>query len=412
VYRASFETYEQNQPLSDIGTTNGTWGVPAVPADAEAAAASNPGSGQYIRFSTDGAGLVFTPFSTGARALKSVFTSAQLSPYEEEGGLPDLTEDDPRGAFAIYAPEDGETNFVGWTAAGWTKLTSSSVGAVPNQWYDVVMKFVQHTNGIVNVQYRLKGRDDADYETLREAGGTNVWFKAGGASDSIVRKVEFRGEGAFSRLSGSEPRRGLLIGLVPWREMLIDESVYHKGSGDWYAYDYNSEQWLYPTPHVLDGDAYGINVPDGESYTGFKPKKQGSDNREVFEFTVRFMAPNDNDAAPTNEVCALVRLVEKPLTDVKQANLDYQFACMVNGGWYTNTQIKADIDADYTVEIALDRSDQTVSYRIKKGRGAEAGAYQDLLSQPVSVTITDPLYTFFGGLGKVYSIKATEQSDK
>jgi len=411
LYRASFETYAQGQVLSDVGATNGTWGVQAVPSDAEAAAASDPGLSQYIRFSTEDNGLVFTPWSTGARALKSVYASAQLSAYEEGSVPPDLTEVHPRGAFAIYASEKGATNFVGWTAAGWTNLAASSAGAVPNQWYDVMMKFVQHTNGIVNVQYRLKKRGDAEYMTLHGAGGTNTWFEAGrGASDAIVSKVELRGSGAFSCLSGNEPRRGLLIGLVPWREMLIDESVYHHGSGDWFVYDYDYEQWRLH-PYVTGGDAYGINVPEGESYTGFKPKKQCSDSREVIEFTVSFMAPNDNDATPTNDVCALVRLVEMPLTDVTQVNFEHRFACMANDGWHTNTAIQADVDADYTVEVTLDRGDQTVSYRIKKGRGAEAGAYQDLLVGK-HVSIADPLYTFFGGFGKVYSIKAAEQADK
>jgi len=406
LYRASFEAYAPGQELSDIGATNGTWGVPAVPAGAEATA-FDQGGVKYIRFETEESGLFFTPWSTGARSLKSVVTSAQLSSCEEED-LPDLSDTDPRGAFAIC-----ETNFVGWTAEGWTMLKASLVEAVPGLWYDVSMKFMQDSGGSVKIQYRLRRCDTGDYETLHAADDPeSTWFRAGtGASDAVISKIELRGEGSFSCLAGSEPRRGLLIGLVPWREMLIDESAYHHGSGDWYAYDYNREQRLYPTPYVVGGDAYVINVPDGESYAGFKPKKQGSDSREVFEFAVRFMASNDNDATPTNDVCALVRLVEMPIRDVKQVDLDYQFACMANGRWYTNenSAIQADINADYTVEIALDRGEQTVSYRVKKGRGAEAGPYTNLLTN-ISVSISDPLYTFFGGFGKVYSIKATESS--
>jgi len=416
LYRASFESYDVGDELSNEGTYHGTWGIPAVPAGAEANAASDTGSEKYIKFFTEGQGLVFTPDNTGNRSLKSVLTSAQLSAYDEN--LPDLSDLAPRGAFAIHAPANGATNFVGWTTNGWVSLRAPSVAPEPKQWYDVSMKFVQDAGGFVAVQYRLRRHEDVDaeYETLHDVNDEEkVWFEAGeGASGEVVSKVEFRGEGGFSRLVGSEPRRGLLIGLVPWRQMLIDESVYHHGSGEWYVFDYVAERRR-DYPVVVDsGDAYGINVPEGEDYAGFKAKEQGTGSRQVIEFAVRFMAPNDNDAMPTNDVCALVRLVEMPLSDVKKPDLDYRFACLANGSWHVSTGdlgIKADVNADYTVEVTLDRNRQTVSYRIKAGRGAEAGAYRDMLmDSPVS--IGDPIFTFFGGAGTVYSIKSSDQSEE
>lgn len=411
LFRASFEQYETDQELSDIGAVNGTWGSPAVPEDAETWASPGPGSWQCMNFSTGDNGIVFTPESTGNRPLKTVMTTATMAGCEEYPDLPD----NAKGAFAIYAPENGATNFVGWTAAGWTNLQSSLISPESNQWYDISMKFMQ-TDAVLRVQYCLKqqGQSDADYVTLHAEGDSNaVWFVAGGGqTEKIINRVELRGEGSFRHVTGSEPRRGLLIGLVPWREMFIDETVYHHSTGGWYAFDYDKKEWT--TTPVVTGDSYAINVPDGENYASFRPLKESTGDVEVVEFAVRFLAPNDNDATPTNEVCALVRLVEEPFTpsQVTKVDLQYRFACLVDGGWHTNMTIQADVDADYTVEVSLDKKDNKVSYRVKEGRGGEAGSYVDLLASPASISINNPLFTFFGGVGKVYGIRSAGQTVK
>jgi len=413
LYHASFEDYEYGWSLSNLGAINGLW---SIPSDVMTRAASVQGPGQYIEYSTLKSGMIFTPNSTGNRDMKSVVSEMLLTAYED-GSIPDLSQANARGAFSINVTMDEMTNFVGWTADGWQNLHDDSLEEplqpIPGLWYDVSMKFLK-TGETVRVQYRLKRMGEENFTTLCNVDG-ETWLPAGqGRSDEIVSDLEFQGEGALRYLTGSEPRRGLLIGLVPWREMLIDESVYHQGSGDWYVFDYDTEKWRTTPVTVAGGDAYGINVPEGENYTGFRPKTESSSGRQTIEFTVRFVAPNDNDAMPTNDVCALVRLVEMPLTDVKNENIDYQFACLANGSWHTNDnpRIQADVNTDYTVEIALDMDiegtgkGQAVSYRIKAGRGGESGAYQDLLLN-VPVSIGDPLFAFFGGIGRVYSIKSS-----
>jgi len=414
VYHASFEMYEPGWVLSDEGAVNGTWGYPAVPAGADVRAESDAEYGTYMRCSTEGVGVRFTPRSTGNRSLKSVLSSMRLTAYRD--ALPDLSNSRARGAFSIYASENlAQTNFIGWVSGGWRMLQCPSIDPIPDQWYDVSMKFMQRGDDKIYVQYRVKRLIGEEFFALSDVESGESWFLAGGDSSAeIVRCVEFQGEGAFKYLTGSEPRRGMLISLVPWREMIVDETVYHHGTGQWYAFDYDTEQWL-PTPVVKDGTYYSIDVPQGEDYTGFRPKNQSeSESCEKVEFAVRFMAPNDNDATPTDDVCALVRIVESPGLDVTRPDLGYRFACLAGGSWYINEKIEADVNADYTIEVTLDKSANTVNYRVRKGLGGEAGSYESLLPDgvPFPVAIGDPLFSFFGGIGRVYSIKSSSQAVK
>lgn len=395
--------YSVGDPLdSTKGADGGTWDD--VPSSVETSAQEDA-IGMYMRCSSDVDGISFTPFDTGSRLLKTVTTRVRLSPYEsdEKPAVPEGA----RAAFAVYAAGSGVV-FIGLEttamSAGWVELYLDSVQpSTDGVWYDVSMKFMKNADG-VRVQYRLKTAL-GEYEPLHDAKG-DTWFSAvGDPSREVASKIEYRGNGGVRYLGGGEPKRGLLIGLVPWREILVDENVDSHGTGTWAAFDQDTGAWQ-DNPYIIRSlNAYLIDVADGADGYAFVPNDKQSGALKTVEFAVNFYESNDNATIP-EDVSALVRIVEEPLTDLTQTSPVYRFACLSNGGWYTNTAIRAEPDADYTVSISQDDKNGTVTYRIRRGHGGEGGAYQDLLKS-APMPVYSPFYAFFGGHGLVYEIKST-----
>jgi len=388
LYQATFDEYAADESLSDKGAVSGSWGSWKLYASgAEAYAVRNASGQAYMRYASKTKGPVFTPTNLGNRPLKSVQMAVMSSGNET---LPELGAED-KAAFAVYTPVGADTTFAGWSAEGWKSLSlaSKAITPAPDTWYEVSVKLQQDSAGRLLVQYRVLV--DGQYEPLQTAEGYS-WLQAGGQSASAaVREIEVYGEGGVRYLKGSEPGRGLIIGLVPWREVLIDESVYKHGTGTW------SE-----VPRA-DGGAYVIDVNYGDYDNVFVPDNNRAEDLKVVEFAVRFTMPNDTASVPEN-MAARVQIVEEPLKDYYQEEQVCRFACLVDGAWKTNTTMVAVPELDYTVEVAMDQEAGLVSYRIRKGRGAEGETYQPLCSGRMAPC--DPLQAVFGGHGLVYGIKS------
>lgn len=401
LYGVSFESYVNGETLSDKGARGGTWGT--VPAAAETAAVVSS-LRSYMEIETASNELTFVPDSAGERMLKSVNMTVRLNPYEQS--LPQIPAA-AKSAFAVYAPEDAEATFVGWCKSGWVPLSLASGAYTPEttSWCNMSVKFLRTKEGKVRVQYRMKVGDE--YEPLLTEGGDSWLDAPDGVYDSALSRIAFVGSGGIEYLWGSEPRRGLLVSIVPWRELIIDETVYYHDTGTWKVFDYETHKWV-DTPPV-SGDAYKIAVENGQDYLYFKPTKDWTEDVVVIEFAVRFTMPDFEDEY-LEDACALVRMVEDPDSAETTGDPDCRFSCLVGDKWVVNKDVVADPDTDYTVEMTVDRANSTVAYRVKKGRGVEGGVYQNLCSGPT--TVVEPLLTFFAGHGYVYEIKSGQRKVK
>jgi len=411
VFSASFETYADNETLSDKGAVGGTWGYPPVPAGSSAKAVFSEGV-TYLNCSAHNPGIIFTPRDFGERMIKSVTTSMQLAAYDD---LPELNLAVDKAAFTVHAPEGGEAAFVGWTSDGWQHLylKSGSVAAGDGKWHDVTIRLAER-GGATKVQYCLAV--DGTSVPLTNAFGVS-WLDAAGVagntSGEVVNEVEYRGEGGVQWMNGQEPSRGLLVSIVPWR-MLTEETVSRHDTGSWPVLKEVSEghwEWVSEGPSARDG-YYVINVSDRQENHTFVPNN-GVTNAYDVEFAVRFDGPCEDEIV-TDDASALLRIVLEPLTDARQEDPACRFAYLTESGWTVNTDLEAKPECDYTVRISInpqaDSTEPNVTYGIREGRGAEGGSYRMLGSARMS--LESPLQAFFGGSGRVYSIKTVTQTER
>jgi len=410
LFRASFteqDLYAPGESLStDKGTSGGSWGDPPVPENAEAVVVAESGL-QYLRCSTLAPGIVFTPKVFGDRKIKSLVMSMRMTGFDE---LPALEPSD-KAAFALYSPQGGETTFAGWTADGWTNLylRGDATSVVGNDWCDLMIRLAEYVDGSTKVQYCLDV--DGTFVTLTNTLGA-TWFDAGwGKAGEVVNEVEFRGDGGLVYLNGQEPRRGMLISVVPWR-MLTEETVTRHDTGSWPAPVEVDGKWVWGDARPAasdDGRAYVIDVSSRDDAKTFVPKKNSAEDFRSVEFAVRFESPHDGGML-AEDVAAMVRVVMEPLTDFSQAEPVCRFAYLTGDGWVVNEEMVAYPENDYTVKVELDPQAGTVNYSIRNGRGAEGGVYRSLGGG--RTTVGDPLQTIFGGHGRVYGIKAVTQTPK
>jgi len=392
-YWSSFEKYSPGEALSnDKGVGGGSWWASE---DALATAVSDKEHAMVMGCSTLDQGLVFTPSREGDQVMKSVVLSMRMSGYAV---LPDYT--GARTALAIHAPEDGPACFVAWIGSQncWTNLYSTSLVPEDNAWYDVYVKLMKTTTGGVRAQYNLKKSGSAYYSVMALEDGTK-WIDANGPNaDQLVNWLEFRGEGLLGSMLGSDPRKGLYVGVGTLFDMIFEESVAVHYGGRWYV-----------RPSVQkDGDSYVISVAVGGEPCVFMTSARRSAGREVVEVEACFAGPNDDETIPS-DTNARIRLVE----DVDATgDAAYRFAYVANDAWVTNRTIRASIDAEYTVQFLMNWDTREVTYRIREGVGSDGDEYQELGSFTKSSKILPAFDVSFDGEGLVHKIKGVDKTSR
>lgn len=403
LYGVTFEDYETGETLSDLGATGGTWGDVTK---LTGAAARNDGERTYMSYSTSGEGIAFTPDSDGDGKVKSLIMSMNVTGSVQ---WPDDLSSEAKTAFTVYAPEGEDATFLGWgilpgttgeaRKPGWRRLhlASGQVPSAGSAWYEVSFKFAKKDDGTLRVQHRLN--TGHAFEALYNEDGT-PWLDVGGDGKEVVRKVAYSGDGGLEYMTGSEPMRGLLVGIAPWYSILYDESTYNE--------DPNSS-WANKPEVGGDGDYFVIDVGEGQDPSIFIPASHKT-GVELIEAEVQFYGANV-DASVPDGMCARVRLVEVPMTDTKKEDPSYQFACLANGAWVTNTVEEAFIGVDYTIEITLDSIDHEVTYRARKGRGGSGGAFRTICTGSIPEdTRGRDAEVYFEGCGRVYKVRGTDRT--
>jgi len=393
LFGASFTNayYSSGVQLCDTGVVHGTWG--SVPSGA--AVAVKEAGRTYMEVLSPVDSIVFTPLSVSAKRISSTSASVCTFGYEDLSQVPSPT--GARAAFAIHAPPVGETNFIGWVCSKncWTNLYPKSGSDIPNAeaWQEVMVKFLKADAGREYVQYRLKRESDSGYVPLGTADGV-YWIDAGTEFNTgMSGKVGFVGEGGLERISGTEPRRGLVVGIGTWYDFRFSESIYIKSPNS--VWENGTEPFLSKSEA---NRSYQIGVDKGDESVTYKPYlTHDKSNVEVTEIELEFTGENDDDSIP-EDASARVRLVE-----AKDGT--FRFACLADGQWRTNGT-PVSVTAKYTVEISLDNGSRTVSYRVKEGYGLEGGAYRDLCSGKMLPNATGKTMNIdFDGYGFVHEIR-------
>jgi len=411
LFGASFTNayYQPGVKLCNVGAFNGTWGsVPDDSAVAEEEVVAGK-TNKYMTCSTSDDGIVFTPTNSAGRKIYSSVVSIRTSGYDDMSRMPSPI--GARAAFSIYAPETGgKASYKGWVCSEncWTNLypISGSSELVPNEWQDVMVRFLKlgDTNDGY-VQYWLKRPDDGSYVPLK-TGDDVSWIRTGtNVNSRMVGKIGFSGEGGLERILGQETRRGLIVGVGSWYNYLLVESIYvhynineSGGNTNWWENTgdsamVRSEGWR----------SYVIDVDEGANpVICHTPRRHVQGTVEVTEIETQFMSGNDDDEIPP-DACARVRLVEMP-------DETCRFVCLADGQWKTNADWVVSAEAKCTVEISIDNGNRTVAYRYKEGYGLEGGAYRDLCSgQMLPLPCSGKtLQVDFDGYGIVHKIKGKD----
>ena len=121
--------------------------------------------------------------------------TVRLPALEEFPSLPDGT----KSAMAIVV-DGGETNFYGYCRAGWVRISSPKVSAVPNAYYEQRAEFA-NLNGTRVVTYSIKA--NGEYVALSDD-SENPQLQIAAASP--VKELEFRGTVDVVAIDGVETR--------------------------------------------------------------------------------------------------------------------------------------------------------------------------------------------------------------
>ena len=197
-YRVNF-TNDVGAALSDaMIVKGGTWGRQPVPDGATAVIGLDyTGRNLAVDCVESESGI---KFDLEKRRTNNRWAHRFVLRFPESEAAPQI-DADAKAALSVVAEGDGTTtNFVGYTAAGWTNLVCSKSAAFDN-WYDCVTVFENRSDGLY-ISYRVLFGDE--YETLTDGDGEG-WFRAGG-SGMVFTGIEIFGKGDVMYIDGGVSR--------------------------------------------------------------------------------------------------------------------------------------------------------------------------------------------------------------
>jgi len=208
-FTVSFVNCHAGDPLSDAGSTGGTWGVQPIPEDGEASVKDTYGMRTLVFVTGNESALAFSPRVQGPQASKACLYRIKFPASEAYTTLPANV----KAAFTVVATNGVDCKFVGYdpSSTNWVQLVLKS-GAIAPQfdfWYDCATRY-KRINGVNCVSYFLKVPSGSYEQLYAEGIGGKCLFALPDDVDISMPRIMFRGSGEIGDFTGASQRGGVL----------------------------------------------------------------------------------------------------------------------------------------------------------------------------------------------------------